>query len=207
MKATTKKQLMKHSYRQEVFNVLLAQLLQERGVVTAPEDVLKIVSSPTRKMPDVIADYSGLRIAIEGEVDDQPNYGQKAFDSARKRVEQGIAHIGIAIIYSSGLREYDFAQLKEKLSQTELRIGMISEAGSTDYSQGTVDDLADLLRRTFSDLVKEDVVTKAVQELENGIEVFASAVVKEEGTVGRLALVLGIQELPKREKRQEEDEE
>ena len=79
---------MKHNYRQEVFNVLLAQLLQERGVITAPEDVLKPSPSSKRKMPDVLVDYWGLRIAIEGEVDDQPNYGEKALDSAKKRVNK-----------------------------------------------------------------------------------------------------------------------
>lgn len=198
---------MKHNYRQEVFNVLLAQLLQERGVVTAPEDVLKTAATGTRKMPDVIVDYAGLRIAIEGEVDDQPNYVQKALDSAKRRVEQGIAHIGVAILYPQDLREYDFVLLKDELRRAELRIAVISEAGTTDYSRGNVDELGDVLRRTFSELVKEDVVAQAVKELENGIEIFASAVVKDEGTVGRLASVLGIQELPKREKQKEDEEE
>jgi hypothetical protein len=196
-----------HKRRQEVFNVLLAQLLQERGIVSAPEEVLQTAAEPSRKMPDVLVDYAGLRIAIEGEVDDQPNYAEKALESARKRVEQGIAHIGVAVIYAAGLRELDFALLMGKLAECELRIAVISEAGTTDYRRGNVDDLADMLRRTFGELVKEDVVAKAVQELEGGIDLFAGAVMNDTGTVGRLAQVLGIQELPKREKQRETAEE
>lgn len=196
-----------HKRRQEVFNVLLAQLLQERGVISAPEEVLKIAGEPGRKMPDVLVDYAGLRIAIEGEVDDQPNYAQNALESAKKRVEQGIAHIGVAIIYTAELRELDFAPLKSNLAQCELRIAVVSEAGTTDYRRGNVDDLGDMLRRTFGELVKEDVVTKAVHELENGIDLFGGTVVNDAGTVGRLAQILGIQELPKREKQRETAEE
>jgi hypothetical protein len=196
-----------HKRRQEVFNVLLAQLLQERGVISAPEEVLKTPAEPGRKMPDVLVDYAGLRIAIEGEVDDQPNCVQKALESARQRVEQGIAHIGVALIYTADLREEDFASLKDNLAKCELRIAVISEAGTTEYRRGNVDDLGDMLRRAFGELVKEDVVAKAVQELERGIDLFAEAVVNDAGTVGRLAQVLGIQELPKREKQREAAEE
>jgi hypothetical protein len=32
---------MKVGYRQEVFNVVLAQILQERGVISVPEKVIK----------------------------------------------------------------------------------------------------------------------------------------------------------------------
>lgn len=198
---------MKHSYRQEVFNVLLAQLLQERGIVSAPEDVLKATPSSARKMPDVLVDYSGLRIAIEGEVDDQPNYGEKALDSAKRRVEQGLAHIGVAIIYPATLRKVDFARLKAEMEAIEFRIAIVSEAETEpQYRQGTVDGLGEVLRRTFGELVKEDVVAQAVKELEEGIAVFAEAVVDDEGNVVRLAQVLGIKGLPKRNKPSDEKE-
>ncbi len=45
-------------YRQEVFNVLLAQLLQERVVVSAPEKIVH-VKGQGRKMPDVIVNFCG----------------------------------------------------------------------------------------------------------------------------------------------------
>lgn len=192
---------MPHNYRQEVFNVLLAQLLQERGIVSAPEDVLKTSPESQRKMPDVLVDFSGLRTAIEGEVDDQQNYGSKAIDSARRRVEQGIAHIGVAVIYPSALRQHPFNKLKARLSKCDLRIAVVTEGGETKFVQGTVDQLGEILRRTFGELVQEDVVAKAVAELEGGIEKFAATISNDAGTISRLADVLGIRELPEREKK------
>ena len=41
---------MNTGYRQEVLNVLLAQLLQERGVIAAPENVIR--TSPTSNRKD-----------------------------------------------------------------------------------------------------------------------------------------------------------
>jgi hypothetical protein len=199
---------MPHNYRQEVFNVLLAQILQEQGIISAPEDVLKIAPDVTRKMPDVLVDFSGLRTAIEGEVDDQADYANKALHSAKKRVELGIAHIGVAIVYPAELRKYEFADLKNQLTSCELRIAVVTEGGATSYSQGNVNQLGEALRRAFGELVKEDVVAKAVDALETGIEQFARVVVKQSGTSVRLADILGIKEIPKREKAKlEEDEE
>ncbi len=192
---------MPHNYRQEVFNVLLAQLLEERGIVSAPEDVLKTTPDSPRKMPDVLVDFSGLRTVIEGEVDDQYNYGPKAISSARKRVEQGIAHIGVAIIYPKSLREHPFTKLKSQLSKSELRIAVVTEGGESKFVKGTVDQLGEILRRTFGELVQEDVVAQAVAALEAGIEKFAGTISEKPGIIARLADVLGIRELPEREKK------
>lgn len=196
-----------HNYRQEVFNVLLAQLLQERGIISAPEDVLKASPDSNRRMPDVLVDFFGLRTVIEGEVDDQPNYGPKALGSAKRRVEQGIAHIAVAIIYPASLRKHAFKDLKKELSNCELRIAVVTESGPTGFSQCNVEQLGEILRRTFGELVKEDVVVKAVSELEEGIEKFAKVVLKSPGTIARFAEVLGIKELPTREKKRTEQEE
>lgn len=107
-------------YRQEVFNVLLAQVLQERGVVSAPEQILH-VKGHGRKMPDVIVNFRGLRTAIEGEIGYRPNAYQLALQSAQQRVEQGIAHIGIAVVYPEHLGTLDFQTLQTQFAQTEFR--------------------------------------------------------------------------------------
>lgn len=50
---------MKVGYCQEVFNVVLAQILQERGVISVPEKVIKVVLSKIgqRRMPDVMVNF------------------------------------------------------------------------------------------------------------------------------------------------------
>lgn len=186
---------MNTGYRQEVFNVLLAQLLQERGVIAAPENVIRSSPTSNRKMPDVIVNFQGLRTIIEGEVDDQPNAREKALASVGKRVEDGIAHIGVAVIYPAYLRKVEFTTLKTTLAACDLQVAIITESGSPDFITGDVNYLENALRRTFEHLVKEDVVANAVKSLEAGIERFASVLSVKEGDVGRVAEALGIREL------------
>ena len=64
-------------YRQEVLNVILAQLLQDRGIVSVPEGIIKSIDN-RRRMPDVLVDFLGLRMMIEGEVSDQRDAEEQA---------------------------------------------------------------------------------------------------------------------------------
>lgn len=192
-------------YRQEVFNVLLAQLLQERGVISAPEKVLSSANKK-RRMPDVIVDYHGLRIVIEGEVSDQYKAKEKALNSVKARVDEGIAHIGIAVIYPTSLRKTPYSSLLKNLAKAELEIAIISETGVTDYTIGDIGYLENTLRRLFENLVKEDVVSEAVSIIEASIEEFSKAIVNREGIVQRAADVLGVKELPSKVKDKETNE-
>lgn len=183
-------------FRQEVLNVVLAQLLQDRGVISAPEEITSVGPKKQRRMPDVIVTFRGLRTAIEGEIDRGKIAETKALASAKRRVEENIAHVGIAVVYPSILSETPFQKLKTSLSSAQLRIAVHSESGSTDFVSGDVDYLERTLRNTFDQLVKEDVVTKAVAMLDSSIERFANVMVGNKGDLGRVAEALGISELP-----------
>lgn len=198
---------MANGYRQEVFNVLLAQLLQERGVVTAPETIVKSGLDQARRMPDVIVSFRGLRVVIEGEVADQPNAEGRALESARKRVKEGIAHVGVAVIYPSQLRKEEFSNLKPCLAGSDLRIAIVTESEDTGFVKGNVGYLGNALRRAFEQLVREDVVTQAVAALDVGIQGFAGVIASKAGVVGRLARTLGIRELPQGASTGEEESE
>ncbi len=180
---------MPESRRQEVFNVVLAQLLQERGVIAAPESIIKAGPEKTRHMPDVIVTYQGLRTAIEAEVR-SANAEQKALDSASRRVAEGIAHIGIAVVYPEHLRGVDFNQVKQELAHVQLAIAVTSEAGSTGYTMGDVAYLERALRSTFEQLVREDVVAEAVAQLDAAVDKFAGAALSYPGIWGRISLLL-----------------
>lgn len=105
--------------RQEVVNVVLAFLLREQGVVAAPEEIFR-VGLTGRRMPDVIVDYHGVRLAIEGEFEGT-SAEAKACSLARSRVEEGLAHIGIAVVYPGGLRTSTFSTLLKDLAEAKLR--------------------------------------------------------------------------------------
>jgi hypothetical protein len=176
--------------RQEVLNVILAQILAERGVVAAPESIMQ--SGGNRIMPDVLVEYQGLRVMIEGEVD-SAQAEQKARDSANARVESGVAHIGVAVVYSSHLRQAAFAAMKADLEASTLKIAIVTESGANNFLSGGIEQLEWALRYAFEQLVQEDVVQEAVDAIDAGVEKFASVVTLTSGNIGRLAEVLGIQ--------------
>jgi hypothetical protein len=196
------------TYREEVFNVVLAQLLHERGVVSAPEKVLRRVARERqRRMPDVIVTFQGLRTIIEGKVEDQPGAGDTVLQQAKERVEEGISHIGIALLYPACLRQVAFEDLKGELARAALRMAVYSEAGGTGWREGDLDQLAELLRRTYGELVKEDVVAHAAAALREGVDAFGEALLGAPGSVERAAEALGIREGPRRQRRGRLEEE
>jgi len=182
-------------YRQEVLNVVLAQLLQDRGVISAPESIIKGPLT-SRRMPDVLVIFRGLRTLIEGEVADQADAATKALNAARRRVMEGIAHIGVAVVYPSELRSVPFDSLKSAMAGCLFGVAIITEAGPTDYVQGNIDYLESALRHAFEQLVCEDVVTQAATMIHAEIERFALACTPKRGIVGRMTRALGIREVP-----------
>lgn len=193
-------------YREEVLNVLLAQLLDEQSIISAPEKSLR-QPDKGRKVPDIIVLFQGLRTVIEGKVDDHPGAAEEVINDVRQRVEQGIAHIGIAVLYPATLRQVNFHSLKSELSQITLGIAICSEAGESGWTEGNLNHLGALLRRTFDQLIEEDVVAQAVAALEAGVEKFAQAVAGLPAAIERSADVLGIGEPPKTTKKEASEEE
>jgi len=208
------------SSRQEVLNVLLAQLLQERGLVAAPEQIQNF-GLGTRRMPDVLVDFHGLRLAIEGEFAPYPsgNLAQaerKAAYSALKRVEQGIAHIGIALIYPDALRSVPFERLKEELARVSLRFAIVTESCQqqlslptiekepVQFTEGSLDTLAEALRRAYEQLIHDEVLEHAIALIEKGIERFVAALRVQPAATERFKSVLEVKELPEEELEDEE---
>ncbi|MBI2846245.1 MAG: hypothetical protein HYX82_00025 [Chloroflexi bacterium] len=195
-------------YREEVFNVLLALLLHERGVVTAPEQSLRQAIEQRRHIPDVLVVYRGLRTVIEGKVADKAGADDKALEQARDRVNSGIAHIGIALLYPATIRKApSFGDVQKIIAESSFKIAICSETGETGWTEGGIDYLTDVLRGAFEQLVREDAVTKAVEALNAGLEHFASTVFVSPATLRRSAEILGIREIPKRARGKSEGDE
>ena len=214
--------------RQEVLNVLMAQLLQERlhegAMIVAPERILKDPFA-ARRMPDVLVDYQGLRLVIEGEIASR-GAKAKAEQSALRRVEEGIAHIGMALIYPAQLRNLgrNVGELKKTLSEAALEFAVITESEATQaqfafseqpekqmefvrFNRGDLNALVDELRRAYEQLLKDDVLERAAQALDNAIGTFLSSLNIQPGTIKRFAAVLEIRELPKKKAKAGEVEE
>jgi hypothetical protein len=195
-------------YREEVFNVLLALLLHERAVVTAPEQSFRQALQERRHVPDVLVVYHGLRTVIEGKVADKPDAREKALVQARDRVSSGVAHVGIALLYPAAIRQIpSFSELQGFLSSCIFKVAVCSETGETGWTEGGIDYLADVLRGTFEQLVREDAVVKAVHVLNAGIDEFARLVFTSPATIDRATEILGIHEVPERSRKESTDEE
>ena len=179
-------------FREEVLNVVLAQLLGERGVVSVPETIERWPMRG-RRMPDVLVVFQGLRTVIEGKVGDQPDAEGQVLQDARSRVEQGIAHIAIAVLYPAPLRHApSLDELKRQLHAAPLRVTVCSEAGEDGWTECDLDTLVGLLRRSVDQLIREDVVAEAVAALDAGVERLAQAISGAPAIIDRWADILGI---------------
>jgi hypothetical protein len=103
----------------------LAICLGAQGVGADPETILH----HGRHRPDVLATFRGLRCAIEGKVADSSNARAQVLTDARGRIENGIAHIAIAVVYPTGLRSVEFSELRSALNTAQLDFLVLTEAG------------------------------------------------------------------------------
>jgi len=180
---------MEARYREEVINVVLAELLNERGIASLPEQIIRDIVKKKRRLPDVWVDYEGLTVAIEGKIE-----SSLVIEDARRRVEQGLAHIAIAVDYPAGLRVAgDLKELKREMASTPLKIAVVTEAGETGFAEGDLSFIDNLLRRTHEELVKEDVVSEAVDYIRQANAELAKHLMDRPAVLKRVAKALDIQ--------------
>ncbi len=183
-------------FREEVVNVALAELLEQRGMLSVPETIRKSIARKTRALPDIIvADLLGIRMVIEGRF----NSGRGSRDSllidARERVEQGISPVCLAVLYPPQLRSAEsLLKLRRNLESATLGIRAISENSDGDWMDGTVDDVAEALRRSYELLVSEDVVVTSVGDIASAIETSSDLFARTKALKDRFRKVLGIPE-------------
>jgi hypothetical protein len=185
----------KNNFREEVLNVALAELLEQRGMLSVPETIRKSITK-NRALPDIlVGDLLGIRIVIEGRFDNGKQSRDSLLKDAKERVDEGISPVCLAVLYPPELRSADsLAKLRKNISKATLGIRVISEGGDGNWATGNVNDVADALRRSYELLVTEDVVTHSVAELEDAIEA-ASDVFAHSGTLTeRFRKGLGIPE-------------
>lgn len=178
--------------REEVVNVALADLLGSRGVISTPE-LRDVVKSKTRLPDVVVAHFQGLRVVLEGKVGAAKSTRDEVLHQARKRVEEGLAHISIAVVYPPSVANAgSFGDVRRSLEKSSLDVAICSEARTGSWISGGVDELAQVLRRTFDELVEEDVVAESVRDIEYAVEAFSQVALRAPGSLGRCAVALGI---------------
>ena len=175
-------------FRQEVLNVYLATLLSRRGLIALPEQRLP------HALPDVLVSFRGLRLIIEGEVDDQPDADQRAWKKAVERVDRGLAHLALAVVYPHTLRRASPEEALHALERVSLRFSVCRTPPpeNPDWHTGTIDHLHATLEGAYALLASEDEVREAVELLTEAIHTLANALYGLGVSDERLALPLGI---------------
>lgn len=181
-------------FREEVINVALAELLEKRGMLSVPETIRKSIARKTRHLPDIlVADLLGIRIVIEGRFDSGKKSRDSLLEDSKERVENGISPVCLAVLYPPELRSADSLQsLRKNIEASLLGIRVISENSEGDWTQGTVDDIADALRHSYELLVSEDVVVTSVEEIEDAIDFASELFVHTPALTERFRRGLGI---------------
>lgn len=184
----------KVDFREEVLNVVLAELLEQRGMLSVPETIRKAIARKTRDLPDIlVGDFFGIRIVIEGRFDNGRSSRESLLKDSKERVENGISPVCLAILYPPELRSADsLPKLRKNIEKATLGIRVISENGDGDWSEGSVDDMADTLRRSYELLVSEDVVVSSVAEIEAAIDMASDVFVHTPASTQRFRQALGI---------------
>ncbi len=175
--------------RQEVLNAELARLLNQQGLIALPEQRL-----PQGAMPDLLLPFRGLYLMIEGEVDDQPQADKRAWEKAVERVQQGLAHIALALVYPARLRSLMPAQLTDALRQASLRFSLCTPPipDEPGWRTGDLNALTAALQQAYQTLISEDEVRRAVQQMQQAIKTLDRSLDVLKVPDARLAEPLGI---------------
>lgn len=152
-------------FREEVINVQLAELLTSYGLEANPETLT------SGQLPDVLINMGGVKVVLEGR---RGNKDALIRDTQR-RVEDGIADIGLAIFYTQDLNEAaSLPDLRTRLAAATfqgaiLRIqssGVVEEA----FGPAGITDLVEVLNGVFRLFVKNDVLRKHVDRVHEAID-------------------------------------
>lgn len=198
--------------REEVLNVVLAGLLEDRGLLSIPETVRRSVSGRGKRLPDVtLGDLWGVRIIIEGRINTDAGTPASLLADARKRVEEGLCPICLAVLYPPETANTDsIPRLKKSLEKATLTALVCSEGDADEddktWMETSVDGLTEILRRSYELLVSEDVVITTATDLEQSIESASQVFASNSATPKRIRKLLGIPEETNPASKNKEDE-
>jgi len=111
-----------------------------------------------------------------------------------QRIEEGIAPLSIAVAYPTGVNSASsLGEIGDNLIAADLELNVLTESGSQGWQRGDVNELANLLRIAYEELVGEDVVETSVDALDRAIDGFVDNLSSTEnlkGTENRLREVV-----------------
>lgn len=177
-----------HRHREETINTQLAILLTRHGVAAESETI----HQSGKQRPDVMFSLNGLRVVIEGKFSDTSDAANVVLAETQKRVQSGICHIGVALVYPKSLRTTATGELEKILATTRLQFLILSDSGQTAWAEATPSEILAALRRVHESLIKDDIVAESAQRLSERIEGIAALWHGQPAVCDKLSRLLGM---------------
>lgn len=195
--------------REEALNVLLAELLAERGLKALGEVVLK------KGYPDVLLDVNGVRIIVEAK---KVGRREELRKNCESRLDKGMCDICVMVEYAAlNVRSLSptMSDLKEALLKGKYNVGFMTyldRVGLEKWLKGfkpriksefylNIDfqEFVTYMMSVYEYTVEEDIITPVVEKLRHIVDGFSRAVLSYGVDINRLKEVLELREKGKEE--------
>ena len=176
-------------HREEVINVKFADLLDDLGIMSEPETIQ--FHKGKKRLPDIIiGEYHGVNVVIEAKIESGSKSERELDRECIKRIEEGIAEIVLGVIYPKHIRNVPSNKLIEELSKSILQINVYTPMKTLGWNSVDVYELSSVIKRAYETLIGEDIITEAVELLDNTIDHVSEVFLNFKGTKGRLEEIL-----------------
>lgn len=189
--------------REENLNVVLAELLAERGLKALGEVVLKKRGG----RPDVLIDLNGVRIVIEGK---KPGMWDLLVEQCKERLDNNVCDLCVMVEYADirfGKLVPNQLDIKNALLNGKFNVGFLSYVDRVGldkwigvapkpekYMNIGFDELLTYLMSAYSRVVKEDIIGPVIERMNTVLDEFAKKV-STMVNVERLKEVLELKEV------------
>lgn len=172
--------------REENLNVMLAELLNEKGLKALGEVILR--RGGRRPEPDVLVVLNGVRIVIEGK---KEGMWKELERQCHERLDNNVCDLCVMVEYVSfdtGKMNPTQLQIKEALQQARFNVGFTSYLDRANLDRWTgramepreyrdvkFDDLLTYLMSAYSEVVSGDIIGPVVDKLQETLNQFATS--------------------------------
>lgn len=180
--------------REEVYNVRLADLLKEHGIISDPERI-KRIGRETRLPDIVVTDILGIKTYLEGRVLEGNVTKTTLEKDAKRRIREGLCSVCVAVLYPKQIRECTSDdELKKFMRKCEYLVKVFTQDRNSvpDWASTDLKGLAAILRKTGESIVSDEVLDEAQRNLEASLDNCEESFIVNAAIREKLMQIIGI---------------
>lgn len=152
-------------FREEVVNTELAGVLSEFGLNALPEIV--DMTTGIKKYPDVTIRVEGVKVIIEGRKETYKK--AKLMEDAKKRIEEDLADVSIALLYPKKVEESETIEELVKFLKNCRYDGTVyyydNRSSKEEFRNISIEELSQILNKVTALIVSQEKLTEYVKEV------------------------------------------